>query len=178
MTRTTRFTFVALVVLGVSFSIHAQDAGVGPTAVASTLRAAGKNAGSQAATVVVTAIQNLGPEATTKQIASIVYAAVRIAPDSALQIVRAAVKVSPDSAAPAIAAAAAQAVPNPWKEVRYQKAKDPNSVAPAQPAAAPAGPKVAGTVGTEPDFKTIVDSAFIEAVNSASCESNMCETTC
>ena len=120
-----------------------------------TLRAAGSNAALLAGPATAAAIQSLGAEATSKQIAAIVFAAVRVVPDSALRIVRAAVTVAPN-AAPEIAAAAARAVPNPWKEVRYQRG------VPAEP---PPQNVVQPPSDREPDFKSTVDSSFLNALD-------------
>lgn len=132
-----------------------------PAALNRLLRAAGSNAGALAAPATVAAIQSLGPEATGKQISAVVFAAVRAAPDNALAIIRAAVAAAPN-AAPEIAGAAARAVPNPWKEVRYVK-QSPTD----QPTATP-GPQSANQVAMnkEPDFKSTVDTAFQQAVES------------
>ncbi|MEZ0258943.1 MAG: hypothetical protein ACAI37_26915, partial [Chthoniobacter sp.] len=74
--------------------------------------------------------------------------------DRALDIVRAAVKLSPASA-PDIAAAAARAVPNPWKEVRYPRGGHPQPPPQANPQLPPQppGPK-------EPDFKSPKERDF------------------
>jgi hypothetical protein len=91
-----------------------------PAIITRTLRSAGSQAASLAGPITSAAIENLGPAANRKRISSIVFSAVRAVPGSVLEIVRAAVPVAPKSAAD-IAAAAAAAVPNPWKEVRYQR---------------------------------------------------------
>jgi hypothetical protein len=121
------------------------------------LKAAGSKAAAMAVPATLAAIHGLGPEATSKQIAALVYAAVHVTPDSALNIVRATVKLSP-KAAPEIAAAAARAVPNPWKEVRYHRiASQAPAQMPPQLPPQPPGPKerdFKSSLGTEPDFKS------------------------
>jgi len=182
-----RRTLLPLLICGLA-GIHsaiAEDQSVAPrtensdtppssaAALTQSLRAAGPKAAAVVVPETVAAIQALGPEATSKQISAIVYAAVRATPDSALNIVRAAVKLSPGSA-PDIAAAAARAVPNPWKEVRYQKGphaeQPPQTTTPAQLPPQPPGAK-------EPDFKSSpkerdfksppVDRSFLEPVQEA-----------
>lgn len=138
-------------------------------ALTQTLQAAGPKAVAVVVPETIAAIRALGPEATPKQISAIVYAAVRVTPDSALDIVRAAVKLSPESA-PDIAAAAARAVPNPWKEVRYQKAPQaqPSTQTPAHLPPQPTGAKEPDFKSRkEPDFKSPVDRSFLEPVQEA-----------
>jgi len=131
--------------------------------LAQTLKSAGPNAAKEVVPATIAAIQGLGPEATPKQIAAIVYAAVRATPDSALNIVRAAVKLSPD-AAPDIAAAAARAVPNPWKEVRYQRGTQPQPPPQAPPQLPPQPPgRKERDFKSEPDYKSSpVDSSLLQ----------------
>lgn len=69
----------------------------------------------------MTAIEALGEKPTNRQVANVVFAAVRKSPENVLPIVDAAVSVSPQSAAPAIVTAATAAVPDPWKQVTYQR---------------------------------------------------------
>ena len=182
-----RQPLLPLLICGLAVGIHsavAEDQSATPrsensatpasaAALTESLRAAGPKAAAVVVPETVAAIQALGPEATSKQISAIVYAAVRATPDSALNIVRAAVKLSPESA-PDIAAAAARAVPNPWKEVRYQKGphaeQPPQTTTPAPLPPQPPGAK-------EPDFKSSpkerdfksppVDRSFLEPVQEA-----------
>ena len=130
-----------------------------PAILTSTLRATGKPSPGQAGVMTASAIEALGPAATPKQIAAIVYAAVRAVPDDALQIVRSAVRVSPPEAAPQIAAAAVRAVPNPWREVRYQKL-NPRNPEPAAPAAPTPVTLAASKPAGEPDFKSAREPDF------------------
>lgn len=127
-----------------------------PEMVARTLKAAGTSAASEAGPVTLAAIQGLGSSATPKKIAAIVYSAVRATPDSALQIVRTAVGAAP-KAAPEIAAAVALAVPNPWKDVRYQRGAPAETTLSTMP---PALGRKERDFKSEPDYKSPVDRAF------------------
>lgn len=79
------------------------------------------DSGHRAASETVAAIGALGEKPTNRQVSNVVFAAVRKSPESVLVIVDAAARVSPQSAAPAIVTAATAAVPDPWKQVTYQR---------------------------------------------------------
>jgi hypothetical protein len=163
-----------------------------PAIITRTLRAAGAQAPALAGPLAAAAIENIGVNPAKRQISSVVFATVHAVPDSVLDIVRAGVIASPRNAA-VIAAAAAAAVPHPWKQVIYRR---PAPVIPAGvpgiPAAgtsmtlaeaivqtafdAQAGPLKSQRVGErdfkgEPDFKEIVQGLSTPEVPLAAIQS-------
>ena len=74
-----------------------------------------------AALATAKAITELGAAPTSRQVSDLVFSAVRTSPDEVLDIVHSAVVAAPEKLAPEIVAAAAAAVPDPWKQVVYHK---------------------------------------------------------